>query len=310
MKSLILSSIFTFFLSNCLIADTIPQLFEPGTISDELGNRDVAISPNGHDLFYTLQYRSGFGYSVIMHATRKNGKWSKPEVADFSGIYNDLEPSFSPDGNRLYFASSRPISGSKHKDYDIWFVTKMDGKWTNPINAGSPINSDKDEFYPSVTKSGNIYFTRDMEGSDEDIVVCILENGKYVEAKSLPEEINSKGAEFNAFVDPDEGYVIFTGYKRPGNFGSGDLFISKKNKFNKWQKAINLGGAINGNGLTYCPYVSPDKKNLFFASSRGIFQTPFEKRMNLKELKLKASSPWNGNDNIYWIPVENTVILK
>ncbi|MFZ1800114.1 MAG: hypothetical protein WAU24_09660 [Chitinophagaceae bacterium] len=32
----------------------LPQLFAPGIVSDEFGNRDMAISPAGDELFYTF----------------------------------------------------------------------------------------------------------------------------------------------------------------------------------------------------------------------------------------------------------------
>jgi len=78
-----------------------PILFAPGMISDAFANRDFAISPDGNEIFYTLQQRDLV--SVIMHAHKVKGKWSVPQVAEFSGMYNDLEPAFIANGNRLFF---------------------------------------------------------------------------------------------------------------------------------------------------------------------------------------------------------------
>lgn len=292
----------TAFFNSRPAADT-PSIFAPGIVSDEFGNRDMAISPSGDELFYTLQYLSGRSVSTIMHAKKVNGKWGKPEVAAFCGRYNDLEPAFSPDGNTLYFVSNRPLSdtASAEKDYDIWMIKKQNGKWATPVAMPWPVNTAKDEFYPAVTKSGNIYFTRNMGATDEDIVVCTFKNNRYDTAVSLPQTINSDGGEFNAFVDANEQFVIFTGYKRKGNYGSGDLFISYRTQQGQWTTANNLGNKINGAGLTYSPYVSPDKKYLFFTSSRGYFKSPFAKRQNIKDLQQLIHSPLNGWDNIYWM---------
>ena len=116
--------------------------------------------------------------SVILYSQKINGKWTTPEVASFSGLYSDLEPAFSPDGSKLYFVSNRPLQqqGEK-KDYDTWYVKKEKGQWQNPINPGSPVNSEQDEFYPSVTKNGNIYFTRAADGREEDIFLCRFTDG-------------------------------------------------------------------------------------------------------------------------------------
>ena len=104
-----------------------PQLFAPGIISDEFGNRDMAVSPSGDEMFYTLQFQGGRSFSTILHTKKINGKWTSPEVAGFCGIYNDMEPAFSADGSKLYFVSNRPQGGTAAKDYDIWCVTKKNG---------------------------------------------------------------------------------------------------------------------------------------------------------------------------------------
>ena len=285
-----------------------PVIFAEGIISDEFGNRDMAISPNGDELFYTIQFNYG-AISTILYSKKINGKWTTPEVASFSGRYKDLEPSFSYDGNTLYFSSDRPLTDTgKEKDYDIWYVTKMNGKWTNPTNMRKPVNTDKDEFYASFAKNNNIYFTRAVDNREEDIMLCKFVNGKYSEAESLSDSINSTGDEFNAFVDPDEQYIIFSGYKRTDGYGSGDLYISKKNKKGEWQAAKHLDTLINSSRLYYCPYVTPDKKYFFFTSNRGDIQLPFSKAQSISDLKDLMHNPLNGFDNIYWIDAKQ--ILK
>lgn len=300
------------FFFNSSFPGELPELFAPGIVSDEFGNRDMAISPSGDEIFYTLQYLGGRSFSTIMYSRKTNGKWSEPEVAPFCGRYNDLEPAFSPDGKKLFFVSNRPLcdTSTKAKDFDIWFAEKLNDSWNRPVNPGEPVNTSKDEFYPSVTKNGNIYFTRNMGDTDEDIVVCRFRNNKYDTAISLPSGINSRGAEFNAFVDPDERFVIFTGYKRKDNYGTGDLFISYKNQQGEWTIAKNMGEKINGPGLTYCPYMSPDKKFFFFSTSRNSFKPPFSKSQSTNELKRLMHSPLNGWDNIYWQDAGKILNLK
>lgn len=268
----------------------------------------MAISPAGNELFYTIQYYRGL-ISVIMHSKKTNGKWSKPEVASFSGVYGDLEPAFSADGTKLFFVSNRSLNEEgKTKDYDIWFVTKQNGEWANPQNAGGPVNSDKDEFYPSLTRHGDIYFTRGVDGREEDILFCKYSNGKYEEAVALPDAVNSVNDEFNAFIDPDEQFILFSVYGRKDDNGGGDLYISKKSEKGEWTQAVSLQLPVNSSALDYCPYITPDKKYFFFTSSRHAMKKTFAQKQNMASLEKLIHSPLNGYDNIYWMKAEK--ILK
>lgn len=285
--------------------DSIPQLFEPGLVSTKYPNRDIAISPDRKEIFYTLQsYKREF--SVIMHLMQINGEWMQPIVATFSGPHSDLEPAFSPDGQRLYFASNRPTDkGVDKKDYDIWYVDKKDGRWGNPVNIGSPVNTNKDEFYPSVTNNGSIYFTAEYEGNKgkEDIYVSRLIDGKYTQPESISDAVNSKSYEFNAYVAPDESYIIFSSYGRTDDLGGGDLYISMKNGQGEWAPAQHLPEGINSKTLDYCPFVSADQQYFFFTSSRS--NIDFSDKYT--ELVQMLEAIENGFDNVYWIKFDSVL---
>jgi hypothetical protein len=285
-----------------LPADT-PQLFAKGILSDGLSNRDFTISPKGDEIFFTLQ-QARFVSSTILHLTQKNGQWSKPEVAPFSGRYRDLEAAFSPDGQTIYFSSDRPINGDKAKDFDIWKVKKLaNGYWSEPQNLGSTVNSDKNEFYPSITKSGNLYFTveADYGKGSEDIVVCKWTGAGYSKPESLPENINTKYDEFNAFVDPDEQFVIFSSYGRADDMGGGDMYISHKDREGNWMTVKHLPLPINSASLDYCPFVSWDKQYFLFTSNRMDKAFKNVAAKDYHELKELLSKPGNGWDDIYWM---------
>jgi hypothetical protein len=293
----------TDYLKQALPGD-VPEIFAPGLISNGFANRDFTISPAGDEIFFTVQQLNLV--SVVMSSTKRNGKWSEPFVASFSGIYNDLEASFTSDGNRLFFSSNRPTSiGDSTNDYNIWYTEKKNGLWSDPVPLDSVVNSEKDEFYPSVAKTGNLYFTTQIETGKgkEDIVMCEFKDGHYLQPASLPEAINSKGYEFNAFVDPDEQYILFTAYGRSDDKGHGDLYLSVK-KDGQWQPAVNLAN-INSVSLDYCPFVTWDKKYLFFTSSRASYKSPFDKKQSTSDLKKGLSNAGNGLDDIYWVRFDN-----
>lgn len=280
------------------MASDTPQVFAPGIVSDGFANRDMTISPDGNDLFFTIQWYFGL-YSVILHTQMINGRWSTPDTAWFSGRYNDMEPAFSPDGNKLFFTSNRPLKASDStKDYDIWYLRKKDEKWEGPFNLGAPVNTIKDEFFPSLTKSGTLYFTRNNGDAGDDIFVSEFIGGKYGVPKPLPQSVNSAGDDFNAFIDPDEKYIIFSSVARKDDLGRGDLYYSLCDH-GSWQPAVHFEKGVNSTTLDYSPFVSADSKYFFFSSKRRIVQFPFPVSKTAKEIRDELNSYGNGFEDIY-----------
>ena len=284
-----------------------PQVFGAGFLSDGLSNRDFTISPAGDEIFFTLQ-QPGFITSTILYVRKQNGKWGKPVTAPFSGKYRDLEAAFSPDGKMVYFSSDRPVKDKTGKpDFDIWKATRLaSGRYSEPENLGPIVNSVKNEFYPSVAKNGNLYFTVvALYGKGgEDIVICRHTSTGYAAPESLPEDINTKFDEFNAFVDPDEQFILFTGYGRPDDMGKGDMYISRKDKTGAWLPARHLPIPLNTNALDYCPYITPDKKYLIFTSNRANPLLKNGASKTYSQLKTLLNGPGNGVDDIYWVKFE------
>ena len=125
--------------TKALPAPAMPQLFEEGIVSTAMSERDMAISPDGKEMFYTVQVRPAMFQALIYRHKLENGRWSAPQIAGFSGHYSDLEPAFSADGKKLFFCSNRPISGEQSKDFDIWYVEKQNGQWTHPQKLGPSV---------------------------------------------------------------------------------------------------------------------------------------------------------------------------
>ena len=277
------------------------ELFGKGIISTKLYERDLAISPKGDEIIYTMSdYRQSRRCLVIL---RKNGNnWGKKEILSFSGKYSDIEPCFSVDGNKLYFASDRPIdSTSARKDFNIWVSERTNNGWSEPVPMPSNINTENDEFYPSVGKNGNLYFTSARENGigKEDILLAKYVDGDYLAPIPLDTNINSKTYEFNAYINPDENLIIFSSYGRPDDFGGGDLYYCKKNKDGSWTPAVNMGSDINSDKLDYCPFIDIPRGNFYFTSEKMLSA---DKRIeSVNEIEALADDILNGMGNIYRI---------
>lgn len=282
-------------------------LLAEGLISTLINERDFALSPNGTEMYFTISTPQSTFQTIAFSTLGKDG-WSKPEIVSFAGKFSDLEPAFSDDGKKMYFASNRPLSGNKPKDFDIWVVERQGKLWGEPRNLGGPINTESDEFYPSIVKSGNLYFTaqyKDCIGK-EDIFMSNWKVDHFEKPIPIDTSVNSKNYEFNAFVDPDEEFILFTSYGRKDDSGRGDLYMSIKDASGKWLPSKNVT-FINSTRLDYCPYVSPDKKVLFFTSERNDLPISFVRKTSYDQIKKINENTLNGTGNIYWISFEKVL---
>ncbi|EDP95558.1 PD40 domain-containing protein [Kordia algicida OT-1] len=284
---------------------TSPEIFIHLPEFKNINVRDMAISPKNDEIFFTLDAPKN-AFRTILTSKKINGKWSEFSIAAFSGNYYDIEPAFSPDGTKLFFASKRPTGKEKtpKKDYDLWFVTKVNGVWKNPIRLPETINTDKNEYYPSLANNGTIYFTAeraDAKGK-EDIYKSEFVNGNYQTPVSLGTGVNTKTYEYNAYVSPDESFIIFGSYGRKGSLGRGDLYISF-NENGIWKEAIHLGKLINSNQIDYCPFVTFDKKYFFYTSEKSTIEPMYEK-MSFDTLKEVINEGSNGTSKIYYLSFE------
>jgi hypothetical protein len=246
--------------------------FAPGIISlpDRVEFGSI-YSKNGKEFYYAIEIN---GKAEIRFMKFENNKWSEPAQLIVHNEYSYNDPFFTPDEKRLFFISDQPMNGEgPKKDYDIWYIERNGTQWSKPVNAGPKINSPKNEYYISFTKTGAIYFSSNInaaEGTEDyDIYTCRQTNGVFQTAVHLGPAVNTTGYEADVYVDPDETYLIYCS-NRPGTFGRGDLFISYKNADGTWTPSKNMGKEVNGDRTEYCPFVTPDKKYLLFTANGDI----------------------------------------
>lgn len=270
-----------------------------------LNVRDFSISEDGNETFFTVQSPNQ-EISQIAYIKKEKNNWSEPQLLPFNNEYSYLEPFLADNGNRLYFASDRPLDKTKaeKKDFDIWYVERKNknSEWSEPINIGKPVNSDLNEFFPTLSDNKNLYFTMESPigmGKD-DIYFCKWENNAYSDPKILDENINSNGYEFNAFISKKENFILFTKYNEKGGQGSGDLYISRRGSDGKWQKAENLGIPINTKFMEYCPFYDEKNQILYFTSKRNTISP--KKFTTLSDFQEYVNEGENGLSKIYKTP--------
>lgn len=249
-------------------AQDVPVLFEPGLLPPG-SSFGFTLSPDSKT---ALWVHSGGKRDTlrIMESTKVNGKWSTPAIASFStgsGAWKDIDPIFSPDGKTVLFQSDRQVPGLPSRSgFDIWAVTFLNGKWSEPYHLGNVINSDASESYASISRNGDIYFMKEREGQtgNSDIYVSKKINGVYKAPENIGLPVNTEAfRESNPFISPDGDYLVYFSSDSAG-LGAVDLYISFLGK-GKWSQPQNLGQPVNSALAEFCPFYHEKEKRLYFS---------------------------------------------
>ncbi|MEN8732628.1 MAG: OmpA family protein [Bacteroidia bacterium] len=183
-------------------------------------------------------------------------------------VENEGAFSVSADGHYIFFTScSRP--GGKGQ-CDIWLTIDKDGKWGQPLNLQSPINTKNWESQPSISSNGRIlYFASDRPGGfgGIDIWKSTFTDSGWSKPVNLGPEINTSKDEQFPFIHSDNVTLYFSSEGHPG-MGKSDLFVTHLRPDGKWQKPQNLGYPINTTGYDWNIVVSRDGKTAYYSSDK------------------------------------------
>jgi ankyrin repeat protein len=255
-----------------------PALFALDIVSTHrFQHGTVAFSPDGTEAYWSTELAlpdSGYSTGMTVFSRMIDGRWSEPAPAPFSRLgWGDDVPFFAPDGQRLYFLSTRPTGEEEGGQAErIWYMNRTPHGWSEPqIIEGGPNTLDLHwEF--SVAADGSIYAP-----GDGDIWVSRPVDGIYQAPQNLGAPVNSDAGEGAPFIAPDQSYLIFMRAGHDENLGYVDLWISFRDESGGWTAPVNLGQPVTSEGNEICPIVSPDRRYLFFNSNRV------------------------GNDDNYWV---------
>lgn len=135
-----------------------------------------------------------------------------------------------------------------------------------PQNVGG-VNSSASEYFPSIPiQGGELIFTRRLN-RDEDFYYSSKNGAGWNAAKPLPGNLNTPELEGAQIISQDGTQLVFAANERPGGLGGYDIYTSYLTP-QGWSEAINLGNKINTPYWESQPCLSPDKRDLYFASRK------------------------------------------
>lgn len=149
---------------------------------------------------------------------------------------------------------------------DIYITKKIDGKWTEPENMGSPINSESHDATSAVAPDAQsmIIYLGDKGGGD--LYECKLEGSIWTKPKRLNNYINTKYHESSASYSSD-GKTLYFVSNKDGGFGNHDIYVTHWDTEKKdWGLAVNIGPTINTKYNEESVVIHPDGKTIYFSS--------------------------------------------
>ena len=263
-----------------------PKLFAPNLLIQDTGIAldRVAFSANGKEFYYCYN-TTWFSFKdlKIKYFKYVDNAWKGPFILNEQ--FNS--PTFSIDGNTLYFPGGDSLGGI------LWQSKRTGNGWTKPSVSFREKYSLYD-FMP--TSSGHMYIgTNGILGkaddySSYDIGVITVSNHDTI-LQNLGTPLNTDSAfDGDFFVAKDESYIIIS-TKETKDFAC-ELYISFRKADNTWGTPQSLGPLINnGTAHRWGEYVTPDNKYLFYTQATSekdchIYWARFDKLLN--DLKQKT----------------------
>jgi outer membrane protein OmpA-like peptidoglycan-associated protein len=212
------------------------------------------MSADGNTIIFASNRDNGFG-SEDLYITTKNrfGDWGA--ASNLGGVINtpftEKSPFLSPDGKTLYFTSN---GHPGHGGLDLFISVNENGKWSEPVNLGKPLNSDNDDAYFTIGGSGEVgYFASTRKGG---YGLLDLYSIKIPESMRPKPTVVVEGIVTNAKTK-----ALVGAYVMVEDMNTGELI------------AVNKSNSVTGKYLIVLPAgktysVSANKEGFFFHSER------------------------------------------
>lgn len=235
-----------------------PRLFGLQTHERFFAADRIALSKDGRELYYT-EVTNTWSDFRIRYYQYVDDRWNGP-LDLFAGF---LGPALSVDGDTMYF--------EKYGDRRTCWQSRRTGTGWGAPTVCTDLPDPEDKHYRQDTDSGRVYASSEsaLNGVGRMDISMSTNTGGRGAFQSLGRPLNSPGNEGDFYVSRDEAFIVFASPHR-GGFGGADLFVSFREGDGSWSDPANLGATVNTPGFEFGPYVTDDKRFLFYSSSADL----------------------------------------
>ncbi len=177
-----------------------------------------------------------------------------------------------------------------------------------PENLGPNINSENDEYWPSLSADESIMVFTQLLPIDarnpltrgnrqEDLYYSLYEDGAWQPAENAGRPLNTYDNEGAQSISGNGRFMVFTACGRKDGYGLCDLYFSVWEN-GSWTDPLNMGSAINSKHSEKQPSLSADGRYVYFTSDRPGGLGKYDLWMSSRLPDGNWSPPVNLGENI------------
>ena len=236
-----------------------PVPFNPVSVGDGINTSDdeywPSITADGQTLMFTRQpnLSNNPGFPGIVQedfyiSYFSDNAWQNAfnAGAPLNTNQNEGAQTLSSNGSYMFFTACNRPGGLGN--CDLYFSAFNNGKWSEPSNLGTPVNTNHWESQPSISADGKtLFFSSSRPGGfgGKDIWLSRLnEKNLWTIPKNLGNVINTDGDEMSPFIHFDGRTLYFASDGRVG-MGGFDIYMTRLKNDSTWTEPQNLGYPIN-----------------------------------------------------------------
>ncbi len=260
--SLLFVTILIFVFSTQVFAQYQLKKLGPEINSEKYDEISPVITRDGRTMYFTRVGAPGYNRTLLQDDIDLSKTLTEKEYLDtLRFIYSQIanESVSSPSSSLI--------------NQDVWIADSRDDAFDRVFRPGFPLNNALPNSICSLAPADQVFviinqFTRDGSMSGGFSMIERRPNGSF----SFPEPIQienfySNSPEVN-FCMSKKGDVIILSLNGHPDSVHNDLYVSFKLKDNIWSEPVNLGPTINSSFREMTPFLTEDRKRIFFSSNR------------------------------------------
>ncbi len=206
--------------------------------------------------------------------------------------------SLSTDGERIIFTRKEPVPG-KDGVYreQVYLCPLRDSSGASPRGLDPFLNEFGNVGAATFSPDGQyIFFTACHAAGSYgscDLYYSRKTGARWSMPVNLGPVVNTSTWDSQPCLSSD-GTTLYFSSRRPGGYGSSDLWTSRRQSDGTWSRPVNLGPLVNSSGPEMAPFIHQDGVTLYFSSGGHTGMGGYDLFLSRKQ----EDGTWSTPENI------------